>query len=508
LWTKVRKDPSSMGSRFLETFAEGLEENSITNKRLSDELTLGKRSLGRSFLHEIILEAEDILEPAATANGYEWDYPTLTGTIGVTDYDVEKLDTLTDLLMAFPTRVSVASTVASGSRVIWQSSAPFTYGALPYPERLWVTVTDSSFFVNKTSKTDRDKSGYAAINIIGIDQDYNEFKEVLNLQDDGVFITASAFLEVTEIISEGFNGTVVITAGPVDLPYELDPYRVMVLDDLEGALKLVLTSGANSFLTYKADRFKLGRQYRRPGVDVMDNEEDLADLLLLDSDEEPYTALSMAISPNNTYLYVLDSTGRVHVYEHGLPEFAAPAANDTTTSYAELVAVRPYPKLGGTEYLWTRFERMRMPINFIQIKRVAPDATVTYLQPDKTTWANTLASISYPIQGKNSFEQWRDFRFSTVYDQTGPYEYSLTVKTDSDTTVYTTTVQCGALVANTSIATAIVSPTMLYFGENSLLTLDTGTTAYALNEHFDKYIIDERESHIWLSDNYDSVLVE
>ena len=508
LWTKLRRDPSSMGSRLIETFAEGLEENSITTRRMTEDLTLGKRNLGRSFLHEIILDGEDIMEPEATANGYEWIYPTLTGTVDVTDYEIDKVDSLTDLLMAFPTRFSLANTLTSGSRTVWQSSSPYTYGDLPYPERLWILIEDSTSYVNKTNTRDREKSGLTALLLIGIDEDYNEFREVVNISDDGIYITMNAFREVTEIIPEGFNGTITVTAGPVDEPYELDPYRVLVMDDLEGPLKLVLTSGAASYITYKADRFKLGRQYRRPGIDVLENAEDLADLLLLDDTETQYIVTDLAVNPANTYLYVLDSAGTVHVYDHGLPEFVAPATNDTTTTYVELSAVRPYSKYGETEYLWTRFERMRFPISWIKIKRIAPDGTTEYLQPDKSTWNATVAQISYPIQGRNSFEQWKDFRFSTVYNQTGAWEYTVTAKTEVDTTVYATTVFCGALTATVSISTGLAGLTMIYFGDNGLLTVDDGTNAYQFSEHFDKYIIDERESHIWLSDTYDSVLVE
>ena len=496
-----------MGSRFLETFAEGLEENTITVKRLVEDLTLAKRNLGRSFLYEIILEGDDVLEPVATANGYEWSYPTITGTIGVLNYTVGKVDTLTDLLMAFPERLTLAESIASGSRTVWQSSAPYTYGALPYPERLWIRIEDSTYYVRKTMHVDRDKSGLSAITIKGTDYDYIEFKEVVNVSDDGIYITANAFRTVTEVTVEGFNGTVTITAGPVDEPYELDPFRVMVLDDLEGPLKLELTSGAESYLTYKADRFKSGKQYRRPGIDVLENSEDLADLLLLDSAEQPYEAVDLAVSPANTYLYVLDSLGKVHVYDHGLPEFDAPAANDTVNSYVELVPVRAYAKYGNSEYVWTRFERMRFPISYVKIKRIAPDGTISYLQSDKTTWAGSEATISYPTQNKNSFDQWRDFRITTLYDQTGAWEYTVTAKTEVDTTVYVTVVQCGALTATVTLDTGVSSPTMLYFGDNGRLIVDTGVTAYQFDEHVDKYAIDERENHVWLSDNYDSVTV-
>jgi hypothetical protein len=497
-----------MGSRLLDTFAEGLEENSITVKRLTEDLTLSKRNLGRSFLHEVILDDEDHLEPVETSNGYEWVYPTVTGISGILEYPVEKVDTLTDLLMAMPSRLTLDESVSSGSRVVWISTSPFTYNLIPYPERLWIHIENSTFYVNKTIRTDRDKSGLAAIIIEGTDYDYNVFKEIVNVSDDGIFVTANSFRSVTSVIPEGFNGIVTITAGPVDEPHELDPFRVMVLDDLEGPLKIELTKASESFITYKADRFKLGRQYRRPGVEVLENAEDLADLLLLDTDGNTYEAVDLAVSPSNTYLYVLDTLGKVYVYDHSLPEFIAPSTNDTTTSYVQLEAVRPYAKYGNTEYLWTRFERLRFPVSWIKIKRVAPDATVEYLQSDKTTWGTSETKISYPTIGKNTLDQWKDFRFQTEYNQTGLWEYVLTVKTQVDQTVFVTVVSCGSLRATVTLDTGVSNPELLYFGDSGQLIVDTGSTAYIFNEHVDKYVIEERSSHIYLSDNYDSVRVE
>lgn len=506
LWTKVRSDPSSMGSRLLQTFAEGLEENSITAQRLVENLVLGKRSVGRGFLHEIILEGDDVLVPSETASGYEWEYPVVTGTVGADVFTVEKLDTLTDMLCSFPTRFSTEKSSSHGSRVIWESSAPYTYSALDYVDRLWVKVEGSTSFVNKSLKRDREKSGIAAITILGVDKSHNTFSEVITIVDDGVYVTSFAFMQVTEILYEGFNGTVTVTLGPDDLPFELDPYRVLVFDDMEGPLKLELESGALSYVTYVADRFKTGKQYRRPGIETLNNEEAQISLLLQDSDGVEYEALSIAVSPNNTYLYSLDTLGRVHVHDHTMPEFIAPAANDTVASYMDIVPLAPYARFGRTEYLWTRFSRMRYPIAWIQIKRTSPLGTVSYLQSDKT-WGVSVTNINYPLQAKAALNQWKDFRFSTEYDETGTWEYELTTKSTVDTTVFVVSVCCASLVANVTIDTEMVGLSSLYFDDNGYLVVDTGTVAYFLNEHVDKYIIDEELSHIWLSDEYDSIEV-
>lgn len=511
LWTKIRKDPSSMGSRLLDTFAEGLEENAITAQRLVEDVTLGKRNIGRSFLYEMVLDGDNVLEPVQGSNGYSWEYPVLTGTVDSVAYVVSRADSLSTLMMAYPTRVNELKAIAAAYRVVWLSTAPFDYNPIATPERLWVVVVDSTFYVDKTPHKHHDKSGLAAIRIRGIDENYNEFTETLNLRDDGIFITSFAFREVLEVTREGFDGDVRISAGPVALPYEIDPYRVLVLQDLEGPLQLKLDSSDELFegnaitlLTYQTNRFKLGRQYRTTGVETVTNTEELGSFLLKDKDGASYTAMSLAVSPANTYLYVLDSIGKVHVYDHGLPEFLPPAVTDTITTYVELEVLNPYAQFGRTEYLWTRFARMRFPLSWLEIKRITPSAVTEYLQADHTWSATPYKQTLTPV-GRPRFDQWVDYRFSTEYTETGVYEYIATAKTAVDQTVFSTQVYCGDMTAVATI-TAVTGDT-IYFADNGNLVIDDGAELHYFEEHTDQYIIDEQSSRIWLSDSYDSVEV-
>lgn len=508
LWTKVRTDASSLGSRLMSCFAEGLELNAITSQMLIEEFNLNKRRLGRAFLYEFILDAEQQLTPVLGANGYSWTYPSITGVIGISEYSIERVSELSEMTQAVPTRLTLSSSTTSGERQLWISSNPFVYSEFSYPERLWITIEGSTSYVHKTEHTDRDKSGLSRITLVGVDADYNEIVDSIQIYDDGVYVSHFAFKELTRVDHEGFNGTITVSAGPVNTPYEEDPYRTLVFEDFDGPLHLILEPGENSFLSYETNRLKLGSAYRRPGINIADNSETLASLLLVDTESNPYQAVSFCLSPENGYVYVLDDTGFVHIYVHTLPEPAAPSVEETLNTYVEITPVRGFAKYSETEPLWTRFARVRHPIAWIKIYRIKPDGTTQHLQADKTTWSNTEARISYPGTGRQKTSDWHDFRFETEYDAIGVWEYVCIVKTSVDTTTFVTEVVCGALVAKATLDTGVLDANLVYFSDSGQLTVDNGSNSYFMNEHIDKYLIDERSGKIWLSDEYDSVLVE
>jgi hypothetical protein len=352
----------------------------------------------------------------------------------------------------------------------------------------------------------------ASIQIKGIDVHYQEFTEVINIRDDGIFITSFVFKEIREITREGFDGEVVVSVGPVDMPFEEDPFRVLVLDDMEGQLEIKLnteeiviegTPTNVSFVTYQTNRFKLGRQYRQRGVSTIDNVEELGSFLLKDRNGEVYFAKSLAVSPANTYLYVLAEDGQVHIYDHGLPEFLPPQNSDTITNYIELDPISAYAKYKRTEYLWTRFQRLKYPLVSLEIKRIAPDTTIEYLQLDHSWSATQSKFVVNSVVPK--FSDWVDFRFETTYEQTGTYEYIATAKTAVDQTVFSTQVYCGDMIAASTVVAA--GGDTIFFADNGKLVIDDGVNAYAYEEHVDQYVIDENMSKLWLSDSYESLVV-
>ena len=55
-WTKIRRDPSSMGQRLMSVFADYFEYSNSLNFRMQDDLNLLKMHMGASSLYGITLD--------------------------------------------------------------------------------------------------------------------------------------------------------------------------------------------------------------------------------------------------------------------------------------------------------------------------------------------------------------------------------------------------------------------------------------------------------------------
>jgi len=395
LWSKLRKDASSVGQRLLSVFAEMSAEQTVTAVKLSEDLHLLKHYMGVGTVYTIILDDDDAYPSDMTSPGVrKFVYPDLVGTDDGTDYALTRVEDLITFLNTPPDRLEAEGEQAHSGYQVWSSATPFTYAAMPWPERLHIAVENSTFYSRPSRVQDLAYTGRHVVQIVGTDENDISIREYVEIRDDGYFRTRNIFKTVSEVITEGFDGTCVIRWCPYQHGWEVDPYRQAVFDDFEGQLRLSLSSQVVDAVTYSyvefsSSRLKLGEQYRRPEIESPSNAEILAEAVLLDSSGNPYTVVDLAINHQTSRLYTLDDQGSVHVYDHELSSFedAATADTETTRTYLELVPLRHRAKFGETEYVYTDFARNRFPITKIEIKRTAPDGTVEYLQSDRSTWA-------------------------------------------------------------------------------------------------------------------------
>jgi hypothetical protein len=491
-------------------------EQSITARKLSDDPHLLKPYLGIGYLWSLYLDEDDIFQKTDTTTGaFSYIYPTVVGTLDAVDYTLTQHEDLITLLNAAPARIAEVDSQTYSSFTVWSSAAPYTYGALSRPERLYIDITNTTFFAKRTSVSDREYSGRHVIQIVGTDENDITIREYVRILDEGVYCTRNIYKTVTEVVVEGFDGDVLIEWFSNAQSFEPDPYRVAIFDDFEGQLRLSLSTQVvggptYSYVEYASPRLKLGEQYRRAGIELASNVETLAEVVLLNSSGNPYTAVDLAINHQTSKMYVLDSQGNVHVYDHELSSFSVFNSTDieTDSTYIELVPLRHRAKFGDTEYLYTHFARLRQNITKIEVKRRDPAGVVEYLQSDKTTWALAQAYIAAPNPSARLPEgSWSDIRFSTEYDQLGQWEYTLTTVSNVDTTVYVTAVQASSMTADVSLATGVVSPTAVGFSKEGYLGVTQGSEVKYFEEFVDGWTADTRTDRILMRSNYDSVEV-
>ena len=514
-WSKLRSDPSSVGQRFFSTFSEYFDFLIAERIKIRQEFYLLKHGLGFGEVYVVDLEGDDEFSFSATSTNTAMPvyHSEVSASIDeATSVVLSRDETIEDLLYGFPTRTTLEETILIPNLTIWESTTPLIFNELAFPERLTVVVSDSTeYLIQRTTKNTL-VSNRSFVQIAGVDLNGIPVKETIQIPDDGAYLTRHIYSDVSSVEFEGFDGTVSLLLTNTEIPFKVDPFMFLATQDIEGPSWLQLVNETVytldcSFLLYRTPILKLGSEYRN-GTDVVDNIEILSETLLLDSLNAPYQAVDIAVSPNNTLLYVIDSLGWLRVYRHGITSFTPPTQAATVSSSISLLPLVSYAKYGQSIPIWTWFRQPRGNIITVMISRIKPDSTVEYLQADKT-WSAT----SYSFSGINNpvipEESWQDIKFFNEYDQVGQWEFYCTVTTslNSETTVSQTSVMCDSLVPLVELETGVVSPTGLYFNHESKLVITTALDANIFIEHRDTYLADIENQAIVLREQYLDVTV-
>lgn len=507
-WSKVRRDPSSLGQRVVSTFAETLEVVEANQFRMDWEIHLCKPWLGPGQIYTVDLEEADFF-PSARGNsgGLTYTYPTVVGDA----LSCAQSDTFEDMIYGVPTRISAIEDFASTSYLVWDSDAPTVYTNPPDAQVLWILITDSDEWLSRTATRNPLFEGSAFIRIVGKDINDLDRTEIVNPRDDGLWRTSHFFKEISSIEFEGWTGRVRVYWSAANQEVLTDPYKTLVFDDFEAPLQYemsttVVDAITYSVLTYRGQRFKIGAEYRRPNVEDTESEEELTSLMLLDDAGDPFTYVDFAISDFNSFLYVLDDTGMVHVYDTTLPDFVVSQLSTeiSTDAYMRVEPLNPYAVYGATEKLFTSLFRPRYPVSYAIIKRVSPTGVVRYLQGDLTWGAGSYQLVSASTLNKLG---WQELTFSTEYDEMGQWEYWTTCQTTKDATVNYTAVIAGSLGAEISLDTAVVAPLSLSFDRKDQLQVGDATDVYRFQLHKDCFIPREETNQIILREDYTAVEV-
>ena len=508
-WSRVRKDPASMGQRFLSVFSDVYQEISINQLRMDQSFHIEKPFLGPGELHTLTLAEADYIQKTRTTGGaLTYTYPT---TVVGDGFTAERLDTYEELAWGKPSRLSLAATDTATTTLVWSSAAPTVYTALPQADFLWLTIDGSTEWLKQTYDRHRLYNNTPFVRIRGRDVNEVEVIEVVPVRDDGHYRTRLIFHEVLEVEHQGFDGTLEIRWASANQTQFVDPWRILTFDDFEAPLKMnleqaVVNSVTESFVIYSGDRFQDGADYRRPDVEDMESNEEHSRVVLKDSAGVETKVVDGCVSPRNTKLYTIDSTGIVHVYDHALPNFVPAIIEETSSTdiYVEAQHVNSYATYGDTQNVFFGNTRPRFPVESMTVRRMAPDLTVDYLQADRT-WA--AVAYTFPFNTDLGRKVFQTITASTVYDQIGQWEYDVSVQTSEDITNSVSVVVVGSMNAVVSIDSGIANPTGLSFDRQGRLRVHEVGSVHYFDELVDGYIADEVRQQLIFTTDYSSVEV-
>jgi hypothetical protein len=525
-WARMRKDPSSFGNIFLTAYAGLSTKNGSDAVKISEMLKVLQEDTSNGNLYEVDLDGDDQIE-IITMNGRRiFKIPKVTGEIDGIKIPLLRATSIEDFLYSVPSRIVKKDKIQVTKKEVWSSSDP-EYFEDDYivSERLLVRVFNSDSYKRKNSQTKEDLPFYGLhyVRLQGYDDELNEVNEIISVRDDGWYRTRNIFKKLELVEWDGFDGDIEIYLcngyeGLADFGRILSKWETGNTNNLSGPLAFYLeNTDSIAHLRSTSVRYLKGHQYRR--LDVLDLEEeieeDLAIQRLLDDDANTFLGVGMAVNPVDSRVFILDSSGRVHLYEPSLTDFSNSGTPPSDDTYMDIISLKDRVILNETIPLWTWFRALVLPVQKVSIKRAKPDGTEEYLQDD-LSWSAPYHYFSgniLPPEGGFPENTWEDFKFYTEFDQLGQWNFYCETKMLGLETVQVTSrtaVMCESLQAVKSydVLPEAIEGEDIFFDKENFLCISAGDSYHRYDLKSDVFISDFNKQKLLLKEHYDSVEVQ
>ncbi len=506
IYSKMRRDPSSMGQRMFYRIGEILDDFHATAVQVKDSMRLFSRSMGVDAAYVAELSNADYMSHVNTSGGGLLpSYPTSVIGDAVT---LERVETFEELFYGAANQFSLDATLSYTNRIVWDSGSPNTYNSIENPDNIAIDIRNGKNYKsvgNYGPSQDPFFDGYHCVNVEGYDYNNNFFSEKISVIDDGVYYCTRPMSEVTKVLINGFEADVTLYSVPGQMTRRQDEFRSATTAENSGPLEYYLESDATySYLVYSTKASLRGDRYRNQEEPIDDNERIIAKQALLDKAGSAIVAVDFSVSPHNTLIHVLDSSGNVHVYYPSVTPFTPPE-HVSRDSHLELRPLRHRVRYGATERISTLFMRPKFPIVSVQIKRVSPSGVENYLQSDRT-WGPSSYLFSGNT-GKNVttiLKSWDDFAFSNEYNELGEWKFYALVKTSLDLTTYATAVMAESNQAFESMLIGKVG-SGCYFSENGKFCIYDSSSIYQYSMWKAAYVAHFGQQQLWFNHAWASI---
>jgi hypothetical protein len=404
LWSKIRRDDSSVGAIIFDNLGQILEEARFD--------LFKKDYQANSFSLNPVCEPENMfvfsLSESNEFNLYQdlnraYEFLIATGIKDNIEYELENLFSYSELALALPTRItlkdysnksySLVTIEKNEDSSVQHRFVENTFYLNDEPRRLYINIFDSTNY--EISTYDENLYDKRYITIRGTDLFGKRIEETININRDGFYKTSNIFRTIEKLEEDilmnisggeaiecyGFDGEVEILRFPLQV--ENKKYEQLLLvkkvdeinsgSSLEENIAEFRLSGTNT-LQYIFNVYRNAEEYLNKRNEPLKEyfEQVLLEQNLLDANEEEIEIQDFAFDYARNRLLCIDSLGVLHWYKLERNMFSRPIIERTKKSNITFESEKQQVVLGETLPMFVSLERAKGNVEKVLIAKQKP----------------------------------------------------------------------------------------------------------------------------------------
>jgi hypothetical protein len=472
LWSKIRRDDSSIGAISLDIFGEVFEELRVEILRRNHQ----QNCLSGGPIYEPGFLYVFQLNESLNFNLYKDENRTFrnieaTGEKDGQNYTLTPVFSYSELCKSFPTRYELnlisneesylLTTVEKNSfENIFIREVASNFYFEKYPGRIYLNIYDSEQY--ETSTYNRNMLDKKYIVLRGTNFLNKKIEEIIPIENDGHFQSKNIFKSLEHLNADiernitggksievyGFDGVVEVLKYPLQVQKKKFPFKLLVkkndevnfqdsLEENESYFQII-ESESKSVLQYIFHTYESGTSYINKRTDL---EKDYFEQVLLEQDllndlREQISVQDFTFDYLRNKLTVIDNVGKIYWYNLNRTIFFRPQIERTKKTNISFESEKQQVVLNETLPLFFSLERAKGTISEVIIARKSPsqssqvldsngalisDFNFDYLQED-LTWSRNKHFFS----GRDDDDFYLRFEGKTVdctFDEYGQYDF-------------------------------------------------------------------------------------
>jgi len=418
---KIRRDQSSNGFRFFNSFSKVLENIYYETFVLRKFLTYAHRVRQIEALYIAYLESKDKNQDEQI----EYVKPIVYYGERRLDY----IDNYTDFLKGLPYRLDTENKVDVTNWEIWSSESPDTYNDILESEHLLIDFSNLEDFLVGGTKNQKNYEFFFNYFVIieGFDELYNPIKETIFVSEKELVLTRKTFKEISSVEWDGFEGDFKIF-----LTSKKHDYKKLILEHdydvslgkLKKNIKInIIEEGNKSYLRNHMTLTRAGVLYS--GALDLKKEIFLLDQVLLDSSNNYLSIVDYCVDPRNKTIWALDDASKLHAFEKELNIFQN--LKETVAGSPFLTFEEPLNRVGLEEEVsyGAIFRDYSAGIESYEIYRYTPSGTKNYY--NNGTWSSSSYSHSLDTNSPK-IQRLVGIDFKNHFNEVGQWEFYVKTK--------------------------------------------------------------------------------